>query len=436
MFQVWLGHVRMVIKMYDWLGSVGQGYRVINEDSNIAICTLWSRVKDIETALGGSIVKVGIIGNLYSTYGINHIIKTLAMFNKVDTLIIYGLDLNGVGDALLGFFTEGKLEPMLIPRHVADVVRSTVRLVDLRRSFARGDANSLIEAVEASYRPNTHPVRDRLIVELSEDQWNGGWALPLSGAFIYETSAFRAWVKLLDLVMNFGFDKPDGDGLREFLNIMVSLKVSKELLSRLRLTEWISIDHEPILRIIRSDPHSPWAMYRGDGFMVQGMISGDHYNQTIYINRLDIYREWSLWVYSSLRLAERIIQSLNAEFNSWYELGHLVFIAFSGVIRRRDLEEARAIVNRNSGVFREFVQDPRGNFIVMRDGDRVIVEHREPRSNVLISRVAFMSLGEAYSYFKNKQLFSECSHALYLGKELARAFMIKDYVQDEEVKYD
>ncbi len=56
-------------------------YEVINEDSNIAIVTLWSSINQVKGLLGNSIGLVGVIGNLYTPVGINYMIATLARMN-------------------------------------------------------------------------------------------------------------------------------------------------------------------------------------------------------------------------------------------------------------------------------------------------------------------------------------------------------------------
>lgn len=88
-------------------------------------------------------------------------------------------------------------------------------------------------------------------------------------------------------------------------------------------------------------------------------------------------------------------------------------------------------MRRNANVFSEFVEDPRGNFLVMREGESVVVEHRLPITNSLHRRFSFKSLEEAYNTLKNSNHFTNYSHAMYLGKELARAFLLRNYEQDK-----
>ncbi len=141
------------------MAPVRFSYEVINEDSNIAIVTLWSSINQVKGLLGDSINLVGIIGNLYTPVGINYMVATLSRFNWIDTLIVFGLDYNGVGDLLIRFFRDGALDVLMVSKDVADSVRSTVRVVDLRGAFRERDVNALIKVVHESYRPGRRPVR-------------------------------------------------------------------------------------------------------------------------------------------------------------------------------------------------------------------------------------------------------------------------------------
>ncbi len=166
--------------------------------------------------------------------------------------------------------------------------------------------------------------------------------------------------------------------------------------------------------------------------MVQGVISGDYYNQVVYLRSVDVLNDWCRQLYRWWSLAKRIVETLNREFNAWYSVGSIAVIPFSARIYVKDLGRAEEFVKRNANVFSEFVEDPRGgNFLVMREGESVIVEHRLPITNSLHRRFSFNTLEEAYSTLKNSNHFTIYSHAMYLGKELARAFLLRDYEQDK-----
>ena len=409
-------------------------YEVVNEDSNIAIVTLWSSVDQVRRLLGASIRLVGIIGNLYTPVGINYMIATLSRFNWVDTLIVLGLDYNGVGDLLIRFFRDGVLDALLVDRGVADGVRSTVRVIDLREAFKAHNIDLIIRAIHENYRPGRRPVRPLINVEVRESERGGGWVLPLVGAFIYERDTYRSWVKLVDLVLNYGFDKGD---YREFIAPMVVIdsvgkphpfgRLSEAGLRGLALPADVG---KAIINELRVNPYSMGAVYHGSDYLVQGVISGDYYNQVVYLRSVDVLNDWCRQLYRWWSLAKSVVNALNKEFNAWYSVGSMAIIPFSARIYAKDLGRAEDFVRRNAGVFREFVEDPRGNFLVMREGESVIVEHRLPVTNLLHRRFSFNSLEEAYNALKNSNYFTNYSHAMYLGKELARAFLLRDYEQD------
>ncbi len=323
-------------------------------------------------------------------------------------------------------------------KDVADNVRSTVRVIDLRGgAFKARNADLLIKAVHENYRPGRRPVRPSMNVEVRENERGGGWVLPLVGGFIYERDTYRSWVKLVDLVLNYGFDKGD---YRELITPLVVIdSVGKPHPFR-RLSEAGLKGFEPpvevvdaMIRELRVNPYSMNATYYGGDYLVQGVISGDYYNQVVYLKSVDVLNDWCRQLYRWWSLAKRIVETLNGgEFNAWYSVGSIAVIPFSARIYVKDLGRAEEFVMRNTNVFSEFVEDPRGgNFLVMREGESVVVEHRLPITNSLHRRFSFNSLEEAYNVLKNSNHFTNYSHAMYLGKELARAFLLRDYEQDK-----
>ncbi|MGC8542471.1 MAG: DUF4346 domain-containing protein [Vulcanisaeta sp.] len=415
-------------------------YEVINDRSNIAVATLWSSVGQVKRVLGDALNMVSVIGNLYTIVGINYMLSTLARMNRIDTLIILGVDYNGVGDYVIKFFQDGSLPKLLIDRDVAEVLRATIKVVDLRSQFRASDWARIVEVIRENYRPNAGPVRPVFNVVVQESEINE-WAYPLAGALIYERDTYRSWVKVVDLVLNYGFDKvgADGNGYREFLMPLIIIdSIGKahpfRRLNENALRSFSSMStgiRDDILNELRSNPHTLNAVVFGDDFMVQGVVSGDYYNQFIYLRSVDVLNDWCRNIYRWWSLARDVVNELNKEFNAWYSVGYLGILPFSARISRDELGKAEDFVRRNSSVFYEFVEDPRGNFLVMREGDSVVVEHRLPITNALHRRFSFRSLEEAYNALKNSNYFTNYSHAMYLGKELARAFLLRDYEQDK-----
>lgn len=322
-------------------------YEVINEESNIAIVTLWSSVNQVKGLLGDSISLVGVIGNLYTPVGINYMIATLARMNWIDTLIVYGLDYNGVGDLLIRFFRDGALDVLLVSKDVADSVRSTVRVIDLREAFKVRNADLLIRIVHENYRSGRRPVRPLMNVEVRENEHGGGWVLPLVGGFIYERDTYRSWVKLVDLVLNYGFDKGD---YRELITPLVVIDSMGKPHPFRRLNEaGLRGGFEPpaevvdaMVRELRINPYSINAVYYGSDYLVQGVISGDYYNQVVYLRSVDVLNDWCRQLYRWWSLARRIVETLNSEFNAWYSVGSIAVMPFSARIYAKDLSRLRS----------------------------------------------------------------------------------------------
>lgn len=293
----------------------------------------------------------------------------------------------------------------------------------------------MIKVVHENYRPGRKPVRPLMNVEVRENEHDGGWVLPLVGGFIYERDTYRSWVKLVDLVLNYGFDKGD---YRELITPLVVIDSMGKPHPFRRLSETGLRGFEPpaevvdaIVRELRINPYSVNAVYYGGDYLVQGVISGDYYNQVVYLRSVDVLNDWCRQLYRWWSLAKKVVETLNREFNAWYSVGSIAVMPFSARIYTKDLGRAEEFVRRNANVFSEFVEDPRGNFLVMREGESVVVEHRLPITNSLHRRFSFKSLEEAYNTLKNSNHFTNYSHAMYLGKELTRAFLLKNYEQDK-----
>jgi len=76
-----------------------------NKKSNIAICTLWTKKEVIIDLLKqeGLVDKVNIVGTLYTSSGVNHLIKTIAQL-PINTLVVCGENLSGSLEFLLKVF--------------------------------------------------------------------------------------------------------------------------------------------------------------------------------------------------------------------------------------------------------------------------------------------------------------------------------------------
>ncbi|MCD6095350.1 MAG: thymidylate synthase, partial [Thermoprotei archaeon] len=132
--------------------------KILNPKSNIAICTLWGKKEVILNMLGNDKDKVSIIGTLYTTYGINYLIRTLAKYNRIDTLIVFGPDLSKSGEALVRLFSEKEIPKGLKLvwklEQIRDILDS-VRIIDLRSVFGRNGCKDVLrEVVRRNFKPD------------------------------------------------------------------------------------------------------------------------------------------------------------------------------------------------------------------------------------------------------------------------------------------
>nr|KJR71869.1 MAG: thymidylate synthase [Vulcanisaeta sp. AZ3] len=410
-------------------------YEIINEESNIAIATLWTNTKQIKTTLGNTINKVGIIGNIYTPIGINHMLTTLAKHNNINTLILYGTDINGIGDYIIQFFKEGKIPKLLIPKEVAEEIRKTVKVIDLRNEYKTNNNQALLKTIEENYKPG-NPTRPSREITIKEEPKNN-WETPLMGALIYETNTYRAWIKLIDLILRFGVTKElPNNTYREFLGVNIIIDGTKTTtpMGRPINEKQIKINKEALETItntLSENPYTTNAIHKNE-YLIQGIITGDYYNQTTYIPTLDAFNEWCKTIIEQWALAKAIVEEINKRFNAWYKVGNVGIIIFSARIKEDQVSKAQDFVKRNEAIFREFIEDPRGNFTIEKQNGQVIIEHRYPKTHELIEKLTFNTLNQAYNYLKNRNYFTTYSHALYLGKEITRAFLEEYYTQDKE----
>ena len=449
---------------------------IINPKSNVAISTLWSK-KDflLEKIPENLKKKIGIIGTTYTSHGINYIFETLAENPQIDTLILYGYDLSTSGETLFRVFGEKNTDlPVIIldKDKVEEIVRS-VKLVDLRKDAKEMKIERLFEEVEKNYKEEK-PKREKIDLKVEEKRNIESYPFPLSGHYIYDNkSVFRAWVKILDLIMRFGslkfseYEIPQ----KEFLNVVATLglygkdynlekeffefiekenferhinevlspkkpegveytygerffahrfgknqinylidKLSKSPYSRRALV--VSWDHEKDQNI-----ENPPCIIG-----VQGIITENFYNHTVIIRSNDMFKAWPVNFVAQIELAKFIVNEINKRANTDYKLGSVTSISISAHIYQTDFERAKKVIEKYSGKMKEFVEDPKGNFLIYLENGKVVLEHRTPDNSIVLWKNSFETFEQAYGFLKSGNMFSFASHAFYLSKELKNAF--------------
>jgi thymidylate synthase len=449
---------------------------IINPKSNVAISTLWSKKEFLLEKIPENLKKkIGIIGTTYTSHGINYIFETLAENPQIDTLILYGYDLSTSGETLFRVFGEKNTDlPVIIldKDKVEEIVRS-IKLVDLRKDAKEMKIEKLFEEVEKNYKEEK-PKRNKIDLRVEEKSNIESYPFPLSGHYIYDNkSVFRAWVKILDLIMRFGslkfseYEIPQ----KEFLNVVVTLGlygkdynlekeffefIEKENFER-HINEVLSpkkpegveytygerffthrFGKNQINYLIEKLSKSPysrralvvsWDHEKDQNIEnppciigVQGIITENFYNHTVIIRSNDMFKAWPVNFVAQIELAKFIVNEINKRANTDYKLGSVTSISISAHIYQTDFERAKKVIEKYSGKMKEFVEDPKGNFLIYLENGKVVLEHRTPDNSIVLWKNSFETFEQAYEFLKIGNMFSFASHASYLSKELKNAF--------------
>jgi len=425
---------------------------IINPDGYVAICTLWTRKEEVLSLIPERLKrKVWGVGTLYTTYGINYLVHTLANTPSIERLIIYGADLNGSGEALVKLF-RGSPPSVKLLWSLEKVRRAIegVELVDLRESYARGDVNALVRAVEEARRRGT---RRRVELKLREERI-GGWPLPISGTSIYERSLLAAWVKAVYAVLSYGFLKGSeyGERQKELLNLIVTLglygeryQLERELTDyipertfREHLTSLLNPERgcmeytygERLKQHPAAGDQLEWMVRRLKArtetrravavlwyhpkdmrssnppciVVIQGIVTGKYYNHVAVLRSSDVYSGWPVNAYGQVKLAEYIASRLGLD------VGIVALFSCSAHIYEHDWARARELVNEHEDLLDGFVPDPRGNFVFSGS----TVEHRAPTGE-LVERIDVSK--DRYRALKKRALLLTPDHAFWLGAQ-------------------
>jgi len=453
---------------------------VLNPESNVAVATLWTKKEIIVGKLRelGVDSKVNVVGTLYTRYGVNYLLHTLSQHPEIDTVIVFGADLSGSGEALVELFRGGSPEGLRLmwPLEELKPLLDAVRVLDLREAFRRGDYQALADAVNKSFSLGVR--RQRLSLELKEVRASS-WPVQVAGLSFVEEDVVRAWAKLLDAVMTWGFLKESeyGEKQKQVLGAQVVLYAEKALASSHRLSEFFPRDEldrhvESLLRGLEGASYSYGERLRrhreaGDQLerlvsrlasspstrravaltwdfqvdpsssdppcllVVQGDLSGGRYNQLAYFRSHDAYAGWPVNVYGLLRLMEHVSLQLSEKSGRSVRPGFLVVFSASLHVYEHDFARAREVVDRHRREFAAFVEDPKGNFLVRVEGSRIVLELRD-QEGVLVQSLTGSSARELLSQLNLDALMPR--HASYLTRELVRAEEAlrsgREYIQD------
>ena len=456
---------------------------IINPNSNIAVCTLWSQKEKILEKIDEKVKeKICIIGTLYTTFGINYLLETLGEYNNIDTLIVFGSDLSESGNSLKEIFS-GNLEKLAVNNKDVKKIINGVELIDLRKEALNDDFQALTKVINEKYKKDK-PKREKIKVKINESKITS-WPEEVIGQRIFETSVFRAWIKILKAIYDFGFLKQTeyGELEKEVLNLLVNIRLNgkyeiekdfekylerevfekhiKETLSSIK-PEDIEytygerlFNHERgknqiefIIEKLSKKPYSRRAiaitwLHEKDMksalppciIAVQGTISGNKYHHFVFIRSNDMVKGWPINMVGQIKLAEYIVRKINERAGTNYRVGSVSSLSFSAHIYEHDFSFVKKVIEENKNIFSTFIQDMHGNFLISEENKSIKVQYRTPDHSSLVKEWQFSNFDNAYQELKKIVNFLEPQHAFYLGKEIRRAFEEiekgKKYFQDK-----
>ncbi|SNT26985.1 thymidylate synthase, partial [Anaerovirgula multivorans] len=189
-----------------------------NLNSNVAIATLWTRKEVVEKGLEEeTLKKVAIVGQLYSSFGINYILRNVALYPIVDTIILCGNDRTLSGKDLLEVSLKDDFLQKELKNFVPDFLEH-IKIIDLRGSEI--DFLQLTGEIERNFKSKIKLWGKGQVFKETKEEVN---FYPSEGlSFVCRKQrVFDTWVKSLEHIMRFGFLKTTQySSSRELINLI------------------------------------------------------------------------------------------------------------------------------------------------------------------------------------------------------------------------
>ncbi|MBI2143699.1 DUF4346 domain-containing protein [Candidatus Woesearchaeota archaeon] len=449
-----------------------------NPDSNVGICTLWS-VKENFSWLPKE--KYGIIGNLYSSYGINPMLKNILANPKIRHLIVCGADLNKTKEILVNFAEKGIDDgykvvgseayiDKTIPEEAIGKLRKNLKVIVLRNANgeeAKKELATVLEGISSEGKAFMEPI---IIREESstEAMYSEEEAPRTEGKTISE-----AWLKALDITLKFGEEKKSEYGLKqkEILDMATIVKAEEE-----NFPEWFPFSKKELedyqskffteekpegvsytygerllkpgqikaaVERLKKSPHTrraiavTWkleedAASSNPPCLIEVAWSVKHGKlcQTSTFRSQDMFGAWPLNIFALRQLQKQVAGELGIP------AGSLVNISVSAHIYESNWKAAEELVGKHHrGRMMRLDEDPRGFFVIKVEKGEIIAEHRLKDGRKTRYEFRGNRAEEIYRRILNENLISMLDHAAYLGKELARAEIAlkegRNYVQEK-----
>lgn len=449
--------------------------QLIVNKGKVAVVTGWTKKEDVFKKLSKeSKEKISVIGQLYSKEGINFIIRNLFLNTDINYLIVTGKDLSG---SLKEFknFLNGEIKDYIHEEIPREKLKEFLNYFNKHSLFFDVDK---VDTVLKNLNLSNFPAK------WTEKSINFGEHLVKEvNTFPSEKVGFRlegptvsnVWLKVLDRILKFGFEKMSsyGEKQRELINVITVINndnpdrphlpsylyfnqedlinyypqmlsdctyegVEYTYGSRLRNHEEIN-QIQVIIDELKRENYSrraiafTWNVKKDCKSekspcldLIQAIVQGDYLYLTAYFRSNDMFRAWPQNAYGLLKIQKEIAEALNLK------TGKLTIISCSAHIYERDFLDAQKTVEKNKPKL-ECEIDARGNFVIEIFNKEIVVKHIDAEGNLLQEfkgKNAFEIRDQISSFI------TDTAHAIYLGTELHKAELAlktkKTYIQDQD----
>ena len=462
------------------LRTFPESFEVVNPTGHVGIVTLWTpvaymleRLEQVEVATGPA-SPIAVIANLYGD-GLWRLLMNLLYNPGITKLVVCGKDLSNSKAELLNFFRAGVLDSeraglvriadttRLIPAALEPALfAAPPELVDLGsspRALARAQWERAL-APAALRRPARIERIERIELELPDTPAPSAKPSAAYNHNIIGRSLLESWRELVFVCREFGrVPHPEADWRRELLNVRVV--ITEPALAEDHELRRHGKDPATIRRYIQHESGSerPETMSYTFGNRLRAYFGVDQLaaccrvlrqtpaSRHAYISLWDSAKDTdatsvpclagvSLRVYEGALTLSATFRVSNA-FSTWIEdtsllitlqaavaeelglpVGPLSIVAHTMNITDTDLARAAEVVELYQRAPAS-LEDPCGHIRITLDGGEIVVE--QIAASRRVRRLTGSSARALERQLARSHAISSISHALYTGRELARA---------------
>jgi len=458
-----------------------------NPDSEIAIVTLWTKRENVTKFIGKD--KYTLVGQLYSKdEGLNALVRNCLTNKNIRHIIIVGNEFTNSGEALIKLFengidnehkvigTEHAFIDKEIPESAIDIMRNNIEIHDHRNMKDFSQLNDIIDSLpkKGSYG---QPER------FQEPKIESPEVFPSERTSFIVREGFvgDAWLNILKLIIKFGTVKKSQYDVKqkELMNLIVTIEeedtdnivwkdfyqFSKDDLEKYIPSMITPIDHpsveytygkrmmdfrgidqiDNIVKELKAHNFTRRAVactwdvvkdVKSDKApcldLVQCLVQDDKLHMTAFFRSNDMFGAWPMNVYALRKLQKIIAGKVGVK------MGSITTLSCSAHIYKHNWPRANEITKKY-GVQSKELGDPRGNFRIFIEDNKIKVVHMSPEGK-RIDEFESDSAIEIYRKIVKDSSVHDQFHAFDLGAELQKAEIALEngleYNQDQKLELE